>query len=250
MSKDNEIPKDINYDFDDSKSNFPTKEEADKLVEDHCEPLKKEDLIKKANRQVESELLKNPIVSSRENYPDSESNEGIILIGADIQKNGVTYSERKNNFRVEAKFKCVDTFSPTIFKIQKQFLEKELDRELTDFEAQQILAFRAQKSAKSNFFFRQFSDNEINSSEYIELSNNKRLTGYKWKKSDERHELIDREAYQKLYLAAVQGSEAGKQLKEALGKLKNTDYPSRNNFKKRKSSLKNLIKKVVKWWRN
>jgi DNA-directed RNA polymerase subunit RPC12/RpoP len=183
--------------------------------------------------------------------------------------------------KVEAQFKAVDKLSPAIFKMQKKMLETELNRELTDFEAEQIIAFRdlffkrtspfkesklimastPLRKDESDFFFRQFAGNEEvriyhptdNQEESFKALSKKRASDWMPNVKPERVNFQD-------FVSSDLGipwteNEMGKipnvDLKEnEIGILPSVSYPTRHHFKKRKFSLKNLIDKVVKWWKS
>ncbi len=149
-----------------------------------------------------------------------------------------------NNFKVEAKFKAIDNFSPAIFKMNKSMLEKELDRELTDYETEQILAFNCHERKNSEAMRKQFMNTKLGIPWTLDEMPKKKYSAsrvalndaQKWNPSAKRNELIDRDVY-------LKGVQCG--LSEStIESLKHY-----HNFKKRKFSFKNLIMKVVEWWR-
>jgi len=79
-------------------------------------------------------------------------------------------------------------------------------------------------------FFRQFMNDEINYDEYHQLVDDPLVIGEENYKNS--------------------GNAVKKRGIDLTGQLKNTDYPIRHHFKKRESSLKKIIMKVVNWWRN
>ena len=45
------------------------------------------------------------------------------------------------DIKIKSKFKIIDNLTPALSRIQKTLLENELNRKLTDFEFEQIMAF-------------------------------------------------------------------------------------------------------------
>lgn len=191
---------------------FLTKDEVDKLVEDHCEPE---------------------------------------FIGVDIQKNGASFSDGFEAFSDKMKEAFPELkrpFSPEyvegILRIRSKLLkdiqpevenevEKEIDKlfnkdtgdikRLTPFQKSKIVLVSTPYH-KEDSLFKRFMKNEINSEDYIKLNNDG-----------------------KIEMSCSGGSieELNSWLNSDMGKIPDVDYPSRHNFKKKE----NLLSKVVKWWR-
>ena len=86
---------------------------------------------------------------------------------------------------------------------------------------------------KNNFFFRQFSNNEINSEDYIRLTNDKEL-----EMSCAGGQIED----VKFFHGKLKNINLDK---NEIGILPSVSYPDRTHFKKKE----NLLSKVVKWWK-